>query len=109
MISKKCRLSIFILKISGGMILCIKEMKNEKTIMLSVRGIYENGQVRLLEPVPHKKRVNVIVTILEDIKDKDDYEYDVDIHVFDDLVGVIDVRENGSDAHDSYISSQRSK
>ena len=33
--------------------------------MLSVRGIYENGQVRLPEPVPYKKCVNVIVTILE--------------------------------------------
>jgi hypothetical protein len=33
--------------------------------MLSVKGIYENGQVRLLEPVPYKKCVNVIVTLLE--------------------------------------------
>lgn len=34
--------------------------------MLSVKGIYENGQVRLLEPVPYKKRINVIVTLLEE-------------------------------------------
>ncbi|MCP4345390.1 MAG: prevent-host-death protein [Desulfobacterales bacterium] len=31
--------------------------------MLSVRGIYKNGQVRLLEPVPHKKQTKVIVTL----------------------------------------------
>jgi hypothetical protein len=33
--------------------------------MLSVKGIYENGQVRLLEPVPYKQSINVIVTLLE--------------------------------------------
>lgn len=31
--------------------------------MLSVKGIYENKQLHLLEPVPHKKRVKVIVTL----------------------------------------------
>ena len=31
--------------------------------MLSVKGIYENGKVRLLEPVLGKKRAKVIVTI----------------------------------------------
>ncbi len=39
--------------------------KEEDKIMLSVRGIYENGQIRLLEPVPYKKCLNVIVTLLE--------------------------------------------
>jgi hypothetical protein len=34
--------------------------------MLSVRGIYENGQVRLLEPLLYPRRAEVIVTILEE-------------------------------------------
>ncbi len=34
--------------------------------MLSVRGIYENGQVRLLESVQHPKPAKAIVTILEE-------------------------------------------
>ncbi len=34
--------------------------------MLSVRGIYENGQVQLLEPIFHPKRAEVIVTVLEE-------------------------------------------
>lgn len=33
--------------------------------MLSVRGFYENGKVKLLEPVPFNKRFNVIVTLLD--------------------------------------------
>lgn len=35
-------------------------------------------------------------------------EHEVDIHAFDGLVGVIDVREDGSEAHDKYITSQTS-
>lgn len=39
--------------------------------MLSVRGVYENGKVSLLEPVPYKKkRVEVIVTLLDEESDK---------------------------------------
>ncbi len=34
--------------------------------MLTVRGIYKNGQVSLLEPVPYRKRVDVIVTLLDE-------------------------------------------
>jgi hypothetical protein len=37
--------------------------------MLNIRGIYENGQVRLLETIPEKKRFKVIVTILEELKE----------------------------------------
>ncbi|MBF0121742.1 MAG: hypothetical protein HQK79_23170 [Desulfobacterales bacterium] len=37
--------------------------------MLSVRGIYENGQVRLIESLPEQKRFKVIVTILEELKE----------------------------------------
>ena len=76
--------------------------------MLSVKGIYENKQLHLLEPVPHKKRVKVIVTFLEDLNKSEENEHEVDIHAFDDLVGVIDVREDGSEAHDKYITSKTS-
>ncbi len=38
--------------------------------MLSVRGIYENEQIKLLERLPYKKRMNVIVTVLEEVKIK---------------------------------------
>lgn len=34
--------------------------------MLSIPGVYENGQVRLLEPVPNLKRADVIVIIMEE-------------------------------------------
>ena len=33
--------------------------------MLQVRGIYENGHIRLLTPI-HKKKARVIVTVLEE-------------------------------------------
>ena len=35
--------------------------------MLSVRGIYENGQVKLKEKITVEKEVPVIVTFLEDV------------------------------------------
>ncbi|MBF0238049.1 MAG: hypothetical protein HQM12_10110 [SAR324 cluster bacterium] len=34
--------------------------------MISVNGIYENGKVTLLEPLPHVAKARVIVTILEE-------------------------------------------
>ncbi len=34
--------------------------------MLSVRGIYENEQIKLLERLPYKKRRKVIITVLEE-------------------------------------------
>lgn len=34
--------------------------------MLSVRGIYKDGQVSLSEPVPYRKKVDVIVTLLDE-------------------------------------------
>ncbi len=46
--------------------------------MLSVRGIYENGKVRLLEPVLGKKRAKVIVTILEEPEETEAEEQEVD-------------------------------
>ncbi len=74
--------------------------------MLSVRGIYENGKVRLLEPVIGKKRAKVIVTILEEPEETEAGEQEVDINIFDDLVGVVDASEDGSLKHDQYITSR---
>lgn len=74
--------------------------------MLSVRGIYENGKVRLLEPVLGKKRAKVIVTILEEPEETEAGEQEVDINIFDDLVGVVAAREDGSLKHDQYIISR---
>ena len=73
--------------------------------MLSVRGIYENGQVRLLEPIPSEKRAKLIVTVLEKLDHEEGEAKEVDVNHFDDLIGVISVREDGSTAHDKYIAS----
>ena len=71
--------------------------------MLSVRGIYENGKVSLLEPILSKKRAKVIVTVLEELEETVNEE--VDVNIFDDLVGVVSAREDGSIKHDHYITS----
>ncbi len=79
-------------------------MKKEET-MLSVRGIYENGQIKLLETIPYKKRrINVIVTILEEPAEPETETRSININAFDDLVGIISEREDGSEAHDRYLS-----
>ena len=38
--------------------------------MMSIRGIYENGQIKLLEALPKSLRAEVIVTLLEDLPAK---------------------------------------
>ena len=48
----------------------------------------------------------LIITFLEDFSESEENENEVDVHAFDDLVGVIDVREDGSEAHDKYITPQ---
>ncbi len=60
--------------------------------MLSVRGIYENEQIKLLERLPYKKRMNVIVTVLEEDKIKKPRaiglakgKFEVSPHFFDEL------------------------
>lgn len=68
--------------------------------MLSVKGIYEDGQVKLLEQIPHTKRAKVIVTVLED----ELREEDINVSLFDDIVGVVSIREDGSVNHDKYVS-----
>ncbi|MCP4107919.1 MAG: hypothetical protein GY749_20640 [Desulfobacteraceae bacterium] len=55
--------------------------------MLSVRGIYENGQVQLLEPVFYTKRAKVIVTILEET-DKTDHREESPGYFTGSLTGV---------------------
>jgi len=71
--------------------------------MLAVRGIYENGMIKLLEPIPFKKKARVIITIIEDIFDQED---STPLDLFDDLIGVISVRGDGSMKHDEYIYSR---
>ena len=34
--------------------------------MLSIRGIYDGKEIKLLQPIPTKKNVNVIITLLDD-------------------------------------------
>ncbi len=74
--------------------------------MLSVRGIYENGNIHLLDPVPGHKKAKVIVTIVEEIMPDDAEQSHPDGSFFDDMIGVIDGREDGSERHDSYIYSK---
>ena len=74
--------------------------------MLSVRGIYENGKIELLEPILSKKRAKVIVTILEELDETEDQNQEVDVNIIDELVGAVSVREDGSITHDRYIASQ---
>ena len=38
--------------------------------MLTVRGIYENGKVKLNEKIPGSKRIPVFITFLEDIEEE---------------------------------------
>lgn len=71
--------------------------------MLAVRGIYENGKIKLLEPIPFKKKAKVIITILEDILDQED---STPLDLFDDLVGIISIKGDGSEKHDEYIYSR---
>jgi len=72
-----------------------KELK-----MISVHGIYENGKIKLLEPILFKKNAKVIITILDDINTE---EKAVPLDYFDDLTGAISLRTDGSDKHDDYI------
>ena len=71
--------------------------------MLSVKGIYENGHIRLLEPIPCEKPAKVIVTILDELDDSQIAAHEVDLKLLDDLVGAIDLRTDGSMSHDKYI------
>ncbi len=65
--------------------------------MLSVKAMYENGKVTLLEKIPSIRRARVIVTVLEEEKST---EQDIDISLFDDMIGAVSFRDDGSVGHD---------
>ncbi|MEW6488348.1 MAG: hypothetical protein AB1578_10625 [Thermodesulfobacteriota bacterium] len=69
--------------------------------MLSVRGVYRDGRVELLEPIPAVKSARVIVTVLDEPREG---EKPANLGVFDDLVGVVEVREDGAREHDRYLA-----
>ena len=73
--------------------------------MLAVEGIYENGQIHFLEKLPTLKRARVIVTIIETFQESDTDQENADPHIFDDLIGAIDVFEDASVLHDHYINA----
>ena len=72
--------------------------------MLSLKGIYENGEIKLFEYLPNIKKTNVIVTFLEETETVCE---DIDTTLFDDLVGIISVRTDGSVHHDQYIATNK--
>jgi len=76
--------------------------------MLSVKGIYEDGQVKLLEQIPSVKQARVIVTILEE-EHRTSPSREVDAGLFDDLIGAVSMREDGSIHHDHYLSARENK
>ncbi|WP_058556433.1 hypothetical protein [Thiohalocapsa sp. ML1] len=61
--------------------------------MLSVNAIYENGSIRLLEDIPGVQRAKVIVTVVEEFETASE---SLDASSFDDLVGAVCAREDGS-------------
>lgn len=73
--------------------------------MLSVNAIYEDGRITLLEKIPRVRRARVIVTVLEE---DEPIEQNIDITLFDDMVGVASIRDDGSVAHDKYLSKESS-
>ena len=68
--------------------------------MLTVPGIYVNGEIQLLEPIPFKKEAKVLVTVLEEITQEDE---SIPANLFDDLIGAISENIDGSENHDKYI------
>jgi len=73
--------------------------------------IYQLLKMSNVETRPHcyvlsKKRAKVIVTILEELEEIEAGNQEVDINIFDDLVGVVAAREDGSIKHDEYITSR---
>ena len=53
--------------------------------MLTIKGIYENGEVKLLTPVLAKKKIDVIITFLEDVKLENERNLDFSKFSFDKL------------------------
>ena len=71
--------------------------------MLSVNAIYEDGKVTLLEQIPRVKRARAIVTLLDEEQPD---QGELDPGLFDDLIGVVSARADGSVAHDEYLGAR---
>lgn len=68
--------------------------------MTVVQAIYEDGHIRLLEPLRLSGKHTVVVTVLDDTKGEDcPYSFEV----FDKLAGAISVRSDGAANHDRYV------
>ncbi len=77
--------------------------------MLSVHAVYEDGKVTLLEELPAVRRARLIVTVVDPIPSvatDATATGPAPVGLFDDLVGVIDVREDGAAGHDRYLVGQ---
>ena len=75
--------------------------------MLSVHALYEDGKVTLLEDLPAVRRARLIVTVIDPIPPTaPDPTGPAPVDLFDDLIGVIDVREDGAAGHDRYLFRQ---
>ena len=67
--------------------------------MLTIKGIYENGEVKLLTPVLAKKKIDVIITFLEDVKLENERKLDFSKFSFDKARNLLkDYKGNLSDA-----------
>ena len=62
----------------------MEKSKEKSTAMIAVKGIYQNGIVKLLDKVPFKKEVKVIITFLpeEDKKQKKERKGKLDLNDF---------------------------
>ena len=66
--------------------------------MLQIKGIYEDGNITLLEDVPIKKRIPVIVNFLTEEKE------DIDYTALDEIFGFCEsTRTDASINHDKII------
>jgi hypothetical protein len=75
--------------------------------MLSVHAVYEDGKVTLLEDLPAVRRARLIVTMIDLLPPAaTDLTGPAPTDLLDDLIGVIDVREDGAAGHDRYLVGQ---
>ena len=75
--------------------------------MLSVHALYKDGKVTLLEDQPAVRCARLIVTVIDQILPEErDATGPSSVDLFDDLIGVIDVREDGATGHDRHHFGQ---
>lgn len=73
--------------------------------MLSVHAIYEDGKVTLLEQLPEIRRARLIVTVIDPLPTVSAATTPgIVAELFDDLIGAIDMREDGAAGHDRYLA-----